>query len=399
MRSIASRSLSPTSHWTSASTETTCSHSLLATGRTPILRLRGYGRSYTSRSRPTVSGNLSGKWPPSSSTPMRISGVLKISTVRVHWRPSRNPAGPSYVVEVTSAGWQATRLEGLDQGSNAEVHGNTVAIAGEWRSPTTVALVRKNAAGQWANVSYAVGNPGSRSHSPEIAGPHKAWVAATEIGATGDEYEPAGQPEDDISDVQVFDLIGGSWRVTTLPRRNSPHGAVINDRLALQMDEWTEPGDIASYFVRDAAGAWTVQHSLLSDEHTSPFDAVFTGDGAFASISGPNGGEIAVFRREAQGRYRHEATLSPSNLPRSVRRPAQIQRRWGMGRSVWSWRDLSLSYSLAAAHAAAPRENLRGQQHRGLVLLGHSRLAHREFERLARVPPAQNGRPGARRSR
>jgi hypothetical protein len=45
-------------------------------------------------------------------------------------------------------------------------------------------------------------------------------------------------------------------------------GAVINDRLALKLDEWTKPGDVGSYFVRDAAGAWTVQHSLLSDEQS-----------------------------------------------------------------------------------------------------------------------------------
>ena len=229
------------------------------------------------------------------------------------------PTGASYAVELTSVGWEATRLEGLDGGSNAAVYRDTVAIAGEWRSPTTVALVRKNAAGQWADVTYAVGNPGTRFLAPELAGPNRAWVAATEIAATGDEYEPPGQPDNTISDLQVFDLISGSWRVTTLPFSRFP-GAVINDRLALQRDVWTEPGDVASYFVRDAAGAWTVQHSLLSDENISSREAVFRGERAFASID-RNGGEIGVFRSEAPGRYRHEATLSPSDLQADPFRP------------------------------------------------------------------------------
>jgi len=221
-----------------------------------------------------------------------------------------HPLGASYVVELTSAGWQATRLAGLDNGSHADVHGGTVAIAGRWRSPTTVALVRKNAAGQWADVTYAVGNPGTRFLVPEITGPGNVWVAATEIGATGDEYESTDGNFVE-SDVQVFDLIGGSWRVTTLGRDPEFTGAVINDRLALKLDQWTEPGDIGSYFVRDTAGAWTVQHLLLSDEFVGAGEAVFLGQRAFASA----GKNVVVFRQEAPRRYRHWATLSPSNLP------------------------------------------------------------------------------------
>ena len=105
-----------------------------------------------------------------------------------------NPRGGSFVMELTSAGWQATPLPGLDRGSHADVYRGTVAIGGSWRSPTTVALVRKNAAGQWADVTYAVGNPGTRFNASEITGPNNIWVAATEIGATGDDYEPAADP-------------------------------------------------------------------------------------------------------------------------------------------------------------------------------------------------------------
>jgi len=219
-----------------------------------------------------------------------------------------NPSGASYVVELTSAGWQATRLAGLDGGSHADVYRGTVAIAGQWRSPTTVALVRKNAAGQWADVTFAVGNPGARPTFPEIFGPSNVAVASTEIAASGDEYHPTGSDEV-VSDMQIFDLIGGSWRLTSTLDQST--GAVIDDRVALKLDQWTEPGDIGSYFVRDTAGAWTVQHLLLSDEFLDAGEAVFLGQRAFASA----GKNVVVFRQEAPRRYRHWATLSPSHLP------------------------------------------------------------------------------------
>ena len=222
-----------------------------------------------------------------------------------------HPLTPSYVVELTSAGWQATQLTGLDNGSHVDVYRGTVAIGGSWRSPTTVALVRKNTAGQWADVTYVVGNPGTRRFSHEQTGPNDVWFAATEIGASGDSYEPAGRPDEEISDLQIFDLIGGSWGLTsTLPPLDA--GAVINDRLALHLDDWTPPGDVGSYFARDAAGDWTVQHSLFSDEQLFPREAVFIGQRAFAPIDLRT--EIAVFQQEAPRQYRHRATLTPSNL-------------------------------------------------------------------------------------
>jgi hypothetical protein len=223
------------------------------------------------------------------------------------------PEGASYAVELTASGWQATRLAGLDRGSAAAVQGDAVAIAGSWRGPTTVAVVRKNASGAWTNITYAEGNDGGRSNS-EFTGPSRAWVGATEIGADGLEYEPPGQIES-VSDTQIFDLLGGSWRLTqTLPFIYE--GAVINNRLALRLDMWTEPGEIGAYFIRDASGDWTEQHSLLSDEHTSHFDAVFPGERAFARASAANSGvigEILLFNREAPRRYRHVATLGASD--------------------------------------------------------------------------------------
>jgi hypothetical protein len=224
-----------------------------------------------------------------------------------------HPMGASYVVELTSAGWQATS-PGLGYGSHADVYRGTAAFGGRWMSPTTVALVRKNAAGQWVDITYAVGNPGSRLNTPEIRGPNDFWVASKEIAATGDEYEPPELGGEVVSDLQIFDLINGSWRVKTIDRCCLT-GAVINDRVALKLDEWTKPGDVGSYFVRDAAGAWTVQHSLLSDEQMRPGEASFLGQRVFAPLFSHGIHDIGIFRQEAAGQYRHEATLNPSNLP------------------------------------------------------------------------------------
>ncbi|HKS58428.1 MAG TPA: hypothetical protein VJS12_24235 [Steroidobacteraceae bacterium] len=230
-----------------------------------------------------------------------------------------HPAGNAYVIEFTSGGVKLTELP-LSRPSHVDVYRGTVGVAGSFGSPTAVALVRKNAAGQWADITYAVGNPGTRFDTPEISGPNSLWVATTEIGATGDEYEPT--PSEFVGrDIQIFDLSGGSWRVMTVDEPCCPLGAVIDDRVALQLDQWTKPGDVGSYFVRDATGAWTVQHSLLSDEHIFLDEAVFVGQRAFAALA-RNEGEIGVFRQDAAGQYRHEATLDPSDLlPRFIPEP------------------------------------------------------------------------------
>ena len=222
--------------------------------------------------------------------------------------------GTPYVAEFTSAGLQVTALPDLSGGSHVDVYRGIVAVGGQWRTPTTVALVRKNAAGQWADVTYAVGNPGNRFDTVEITGPNYLWLAATELGATGDEYTPVPSVGGSVSDLQVFDRIGGSWPLTSTLKRCCSIGAVINDRLALKLDEGTEPGDVGSYFVRDAAGAWTVQHILLSDEQIFPWDAVFIGERAFVNVINREARKLAVFRLEAPRRYRHEVTLSPSSL-------------------------------------------------------------------------------------
>jgi hypothetical protein len=219
----------------------------------------------------------------------------------------------AHVIEFTSSGLLVTLLADTAGASHVDVHRGAIAIGGSWRAPTTVAIVRRNAAGQWADVAYAIGNPGTRGDAPEITGPNDLWMAPTEIGATGDEYEPPELGGASVSDVQIFDLSGGSWRLTTTLDRCCLPGAVINDRLALGLEEWTEPGDVGSYFVRDTAGAFTVQHALLSDEHIFPDKPVFLGDRVFARVA-RNAGEIVVFQQEAPRRYRHSATLAPSDF-------------------------------------------------------------------------------------
>jgi hypothetical protein len=220
------------------------------------------------------------------------------------------PTGPSYAVEHTMSGWRATALTGLDAGSDTSVLRDTLAIAGSWRGPTTVALARKNATGQWADIEYAVGNPGSREDFPEIVGPYGAWLGAAEIAATGDDYNPPGTNED-VSDLQVFDLVNGVWRVTTLPLGHEVE--VVEDRISLRATPWAEPGEIGAYLARDDSGEWTIRSSFLSEEAIGFWGVRVVGERAYTGVV-RNAGEVGVFQREAPRRYRHVATLSPSDF-------------------------------------------------------------------------------------
>lgn len=224
----------------------------------------------------------------------------------------------AFILERTASGWTAIEVPHL--ASDVAVQGDTVAFGVETPdSPTAVAVYRKDAAGAWTDVRFAVGHAGDRSDFAEIVGPIAVEVASAELVATGDDYRPGGPTNDTVSDLQVFDLINGSWRLTaTLPmvqfpiRQPLPVGTV-GDRVALLMDVWTEPGDVGSFFTRDASGAWTVKHTLLSEEMGVRAGNVVI-EGARAFVGGfSDVGEINVFREEAPRRYRHEATLIPSD--------------------------------------------------------------------------------------
>lgn len=248
--------------------------------------------------------------------------------------------GNSFILERTSSGWVATALGHV--ASETTVYGDSVAFAGQWGSPTSVAVYRKDPSGAWSDVRYAVGNPGDRSDFPEIDGPDSIGLADDELVATGDDYRPEDNPEEAVFDLQVFDLVAGEWHLTaTLPwvpsrPRARPVG-VVGDRVALLMDVWTEPGDVGSFFTRDATGAWTVKHTLLSEEFPDLGKLVIEGDRAI--VGGFAFTEIPVFQEEARRRYRHEATLVPfDNRPSSYASDFSVDGEWvaaSMGPSVY----------------------------------------------------------------
>jgi hypothetical protein len=212
----------------------------------------------------------------------------------------------SFILERTPSGWVVTSV--ATNASDVAVYGDSVAFARSRGAPIAAAIYRKDASGAWTDVSDATGRPGYYDNV-ELEGPPNIGLASSEFAATGLSYYPSGQPQEEVSDTQVFDLINGSWQLTdTLPGRNPV--ITIGDRVALLLDSWTEPGDVGSFFTRDASGAWTVKHTFLSDEEVfslSSETAIKNGR-AFALV-----GQIAVFREEAPRRYRHEATLMPSD--------------------------------------------------------------------------------------
>ena len=122
----------------------------------------------------------------------------------------------------------------------------------------------------------------------------------------------------------MFDRINGHWmRTQTLPQ---VYGSlVVDNRVALRIDNQTEPGDIESFYTRDSAGQFTLRQSLLTDEsfiHHRSVGVSVHGNRAFTATEGRSfnenetreqGGVATIFRRESPTRFRHEATLMPSD--------------------------------------------------------------------------------------
>ena len=236
----------------SASAETTCSRSLLVRDR---IRFRTeFGRSFTSGSKPTASGSSSGKWLPSLYDSQR--GFLE--------HPDLDCEGPLAAFSTQRRFLRRRAHERRLASDPARRSGQGIArrrLPRHRRDRGKVALADDcRARAQERSRSMGRRDLRSRqsrneSNSPESVGPRSMWVAATEIGATGDDYEPPESPGEQRlgpaglrSDRRVLACDDAA---AALPRV----GAVINDRLALQLDEWTEPGTSRSYFVRDAAGA------------------------------------------------------------------------------------------------------------------------------------------------
>jgi hypothetical protein len=219
------------------------------------------------------------------------------------------PIGSSFVVELIGSTWQATRITG--SASHTAVHGNIAAFGTRARGPVTIELASKNAAGAWS-LDYAVGHPGEFSFD-EFSGPGEFALTANAIAVDSGSYIPTDPPDglegELVHDTQIFDRTTSGWQLTTLEWQRGV--AAIGSDLALLKDLWGSFGEPAAYFTRDTTGAWTVKHSLLSEESSDVYDARFVGDRAYASVGPEN--EIAVFVREPERLYRHRATLNLAN--------------------------------------------------------------------------------------
>jgi hypothetical protein len=225
--------------------------------------------------------------------------------------------GFAAVMERTAAGWrtQEIPIPGWSS-SGAEIHGSTVAIGFHGRAPNSVALVRKNSAGVWAVAEVLEGGVGR--HEGDYVGPDDFALTENEAMLAGFYDLPSG---DGAVETQIFDRINGQWtRTQTLPRMYQP--VVVDNRVALRLGELRDPGEVETFHTRNAQAAWTVEHALLSEEFNSNHDSnhiAVRADRAFADANIRDFGAVgALFRRESPGRYRHVATLSPSDAPRAT---------------------------------------------------------------------------------
>jgi hypothetical protein len=225
-------------------------------------------------------------------------------------------SGFAAVMERTAAGWRTQEVPMPGFGSSgAEIQGSTVALGFYGRVPSSVALVRKNASGVWAVAEVLEGSTGR--HDGDYVGPGFAL--------TDNEAMLEGQYYDNVTgdshlETHIFDRINGQWtRTQSLPWAYPP--VVVDNRIALRLFGPRDPGEMETFHTRDAQGAWTVEHALLSEEFNSnhySYHIAVRGDRAFADANMRDFGTVAaLFRRESPGRYRHVATLSPSDIPNS----------------------------------------------------------------------------------
>ncbi len=219
------------------------------------------------------------------------------------------------VLEYTNGSWQAHQiaLPGAAS-SGASIHGTSVAFGFHGSAPSSLAIVTKNASGAWAVEEILEGTQGD--HDGDYVGPSGISLATNEASMAGDHFDFASGEFGGL-ETNVFDRINGQWvKSQTLP--SSYSSAVVDDRIALFMARQAEPNDVGSFYTRDAHGAWTNRHSLLTEEFAFdhyPYRPLFTATKAFAGADMLGFGSAGtVFRRDSAGRFVHAATLVPSDV-------------------------------------------------------------------------------------
>lgn len=233
--------------------------------------------------------------------------------------------GEFALLERTGTGWKITRasssnplLGRIREVRIAAVHGQTIAVgADDSALGGVLQLLQKNAAGSWT-ISHTFKAPDEADDG--FVGPDIAF-AGDEAFADGD-GEP-GLPE--TGGTFVFDRIGGTWQQTaTLHPRvfTRFQTIVVDDNIAVRRNNWTQPGDVLSFYTRLAPGeAFTVKYSLLTAEWFAdkrPGAVIVEGNLAYAATGsddsrGRDAGSIAVYSRTAPRRFEHTVTLVASD--------------------------------------------------------------------------------------
>ena len=223
-----------------------------------------------------------------------------------------------WILERTATGWTKTPLTlppGLfsDFISWAYVVDGTIAVGGR-RELDGVAILNKNAAGQWVVTAVLQASP---------TDPDDDWFGATfaftgtQVGIPGfrnwvDDPTGGSEPE-----THIYQLINGQWqRTALLPGRFGPLS--FDREIALIVDSDRARGELLRLNRRGADGAWNLRTSLYTEEwfNLGRFlnisgNRAYTSDGG--DLRGPLSGSLSVFQRDSQGRYIHRATLLASD--------------------------------------------------------------------------------------
>lgn len=230
--------------------------------------------------------------------------------------------GEFALLERTGTGWKITRasssnplLGRIREVRIAAVHGQTIAVGADDSALGGVLhLLEKNTAGTWA-ITHTFEAPEDADDG--FVGPDIAF-AGDEAFADADGLAMAGE-------TSVFDRIGGTWQQTATlhPRvRTRWQTIVVDDSIAVRRNNWTQPGDVLSFYTRLAPGeAFTVKYSLLTAEWFAdkrPGAVIVEGNLAYAATGsddtrGRDAGSIAVYSRTAPRRFEHTVTLVASD--------------------------------------------------------------------------------------
>jgi hypothetical protein len=222
-----------------------------------------------------------------------------------------------WILERTASGWTKTPLTlpaGLfsDFTSGVRVVDGTIALGGR-RELDAVALLKKNAAGQWAVTNVLQASPTDPDF--DHFGPSFAFTG-TQVAIPG--FRSRDNEVDPGPETHIYEVINGQWQRTAL--LSGAFGPVAFDsEIALQVGSDRARGELVQLNRRGANGAWNLRTTLYTEESFDSNLWDISGNRAYASApfssvrGGPLSGSLSVFERDSQGRYIHRANLLASD--------------------------------------------------------------------------------------